>query len=439
MIIWAALAIVLLGAAALFGLRRAMFWIMVLRPACDRLFETIRSAAGLENGPGASLNFMMLGLSAFAIAHRPQALLAPAVLGWFGFVAAAAVSTALSPDPARALRLLLTLATYGAVLIAAHALVTDRRSAGVALASIILSSILPALLALVELAANPVILVSDERLFSSFMHPNIFAFYLVTVIATILFVLATSMFEISQGRRFLLLAWAGFLLFLLLATKTRSAWIALALIFAVQALLVDRRWLGLLVFAPILLLVPGIGDRLLDLSDGNTADAYATLNSFAWRQILWANTLDWLWRNPPGLFGHGLDHYPVFVPLFFDVQGRPSDAIGTHNALLQIWFEIGIAGIASFAFAIAALGFTLLRRCASDFAGSALAIALTVAFLACAYSDNVLDYLQFQWPFWFFLGTVSATASFLRVERLASQRARHFNRPLVPTRQGSLA
>jgi O-antigen ligase len=416
MIVWIGLAACLMLAAALVGLRRAFFCLMLLRPACDRVFEMLRAGLGSANGPGFSLNILVLGLAALAVVRRPKVIAAPAVLGWLSFVAAAAASTLLAPDPGHALRLLLTLATYGAVLIITHVLVKDRASAAMALSACILSSLVPALVGLAELARDPSILGSDGRLFSTFMHPNILAFYLVTVFAAILFVLSSTMFTVTPALRLALLGWAGILLVLLLATKTRSAWIALALILAVQAIFIDRRWLWLLLLLPLALLIPGIGGRLLDLSDGNTADAFAQLNSLAWRQILWRNTYDWLASNPPGLFGHGLDHYPRYVPVFFDQAGRPSDEIGTHNALLQIYFETGILGSLTFAMAFVAIGIVLLGRLAHDFHGTLIAGALCLGFLACAYSDNVLDYLQFLWPFWLFMGVTCSSAQFLAAE-----------------------
>ena len=45
-----------------------------------------------------------------------------------------------------------------------------------------------------------------------------------------------------------------------------------------------------------------------------------------------------------------------------------------------------------------------------DFRGTRLIMLLCVAYMIENYSDNLLDYLQFQWFFWFCVGAVCASA-----------------------------
>jgi O-antigen ligase len=402
-----ALTLALVALAALAGLRRSTFWLMAARPACDQAFNLVKFALGQESGPGAALNILVLTMAAAGVLFRPSALASPVVLAWGAFVAAAGASAAVAPDPASSMRLLLTLSTYGAVLILADVLVRDRASAAAALGVCLLSSVIPAAVAVVELALMPSILTGDERLLGTFTHPNILAFYLVTMIGSVLFVLATTLVKLPTGWRRGLYVWAALLVVLLLATKTRSAWIAVGLIVIAQAALVDRRWLGLLALSPLVLLVPGVGERFFDLFEGNTNDTYAQLNSLAWRQLLWADTFSWLTENPPGLLGHGLDHYVSYVPVFFQ-RGANPEGIGTHNALLQLYFEAGWLGLTTFLGAYAVVLTGLALRWRADPKATPIAIALLLGILVCSYSDNMLDYLQFQWPFWFFIGTICA-------------------------------
>jgi O-antigen ligase len=406
------LALFLIG-AVLFGLRRTMLSLALLRPSCDRIFNVVKDLTGSDSGPGASLNLGILMLAGTALLRRPAALLAPPVLGWLAFLAAAAASAATAPDPLVSMRLLLTLATYGAVLVLTHALVNSIEQAARLITAVVLSSIIPVVWGLAELVANPEILLGDERLLSTFTHANILAFYLVTVIAAVLFIAGSAMFDPPPGMQRLLLAYAGVLMVLLLATKTRSAWGALALILLVQAAFVDRRWLALIALAPLLLLVPGVNERFTDLFAGNTNDAYAQLNSFAWRQLLWGETLRWLDENPPRFTGHGLDHYIHYVPLFF-IRVMNPEGVGTHNALLQLWFETGILGVAGFSAAMLLLVSSLASRLRTDPKGAALMLAASGGYLLAAYSDNVLDYLQYQWTFWFLMGAVTAATRLAR-------------------------
>jgi O-antigen ligase len=403
--------VLFLAIACLVGLRRISLLLALVRPSCDRLFNAVKDVTGSDSGPGASLNLGILMLAGAALVRRPRALLGAPVLGWLAFVAAAALSAAFAPDPMISMRLLLTLATYGAVLVLTHALVDSLDMARRLIAMVVMSSIAPAGLGLIEVLATPEILLGDERLLSTFTHANILAFYLVTIIAALLFMLGSNLFDLPRNLRRLLIGYGAALLVLLLATKTRSAWGALALILMVQALIVDRRWLALIFFAPFLILVPGVGERFSDLFTGNTNDAYAQLNSFAWRQLLWGETLRWLQENPPRLTGHGLDHYIHYVPLFF-IRVMNPEGVGTHNALLQIWFETGILGASGFAVAMAALAASLLQRLRVDRNGASLMLAALMGYLLAAYSDNVLDYLQYQWTFWFLMGSIAAATRF---------------------------
>src|SRR5207244_6442974 len=95
------------------------------------------------------------------------------------------------------------------------------------------------------------------------------------------------------------------------------------------------------------------------------------------------------------------------------------DGVGAHNTFLQIYFEMGVAGITSFLLIMAAVAFKLLCRIREDFAGSFMMLMMCVGYLVVCYSDNLLDYLQFQWLFWFTLGSVCASARLAALEALA--------------------
>jgi O-antigen ligase len=209
----------------------------------------------------------------------------------------------------------------------------------------------------------------------------------------------------------MLFVYAGYLLFLLLLTRTRSAWLAMLIIMTGHAIVVDRRWLLPMLCVPAALLVPGVSERMADLDSGTVDGGFDGLNSFAWREALWRDTLGWMAANPPGIFGHGLDSYQSYVPLFF-WRGEGQTGVGPHNAFLQIYFEMGVAGLTSFLLLMAAIAFELINRSREDFAGSFVMLMMLVGYMVVFYADNLLDYLQFQWFFWFTLGSVCASTRF---------------------------
>jgi O-antigen ligase len=411
----------LVGLTAVVGVAQAVFFLILVRPSCDQLFDWFKTAFDQQVGPGSALNFLVIALAIICVVRRPTTLCSPVVIASGGFLLVALASMIRSPSPADGARLFLGLATYTSVLCLPFALVENMRDAERWFKVALCSSIAPALYAIVELAMSPATFVGEERLESTFTHPNIFAFYLVGVVTLILFMKSSTTMTTALLRwRRLLLAYVALLFVLLLFTQTRSAWIAMALTLTTYALLIDRRWLPLIFMLPGLLVIPGVSDRIFDLASGNVDAGYAQLNSYAWRREVWEGALAWMADNPALILGHGLDTFQSYTPLFF---GRSPDdgGVGAHNALLQIYFEMGLAGICSYLSIFIAVFADLAKRLRLDFAGSVVIFAYCVGYLTVCFSDNLLDYLQFQWFFWFSLGTVCASTRYLkRSSRLAA-------------------
>jgi O-antigen ligase len=80
-------------------------------------------------------------------------------------------------------------------------------------------------------------------------------------------------------------------------------------------------------------------------------------------------------------------------------RGEGQTGVGPHNAFLQIYFEMGVAGLTSFLLLVAAIAFTLIYRSRADFAGSFVMLMMLVGYMVVFYADNLLDYLQFNGSF----------------------------------------
>jgi len=250
------------------------------------------------------------------------------------------------------------------------------------------------------------------RLISTFTHPNIFAFYLVILLAVIFFSSATTLTPISLRLKWILSLYVPVIIILLLLTGARSPWLAAAIVIIVYASTVDRRYLLCFVLVPFIAYVPGVGERLLDLGSHNTAVGYEPLNSYAWRQLLWQKTLDFMSEDQSLLsffFGRGFgsfDYY--FVPLVLKAGDDISTGIGTHNIYLQILFELGIFGLISFLWIFVVLFKKLSKEYSRDKRGSIIMMSLALSYLIDGYSDNLLDTLVVDWYFWFTMGVVCA-------------------------------
>ncbi len=258
----------------------------------------------------------------------------------------------------------------------------------------------------------PAILTGEQRLQSTFTHPNIYAFYIVGVVTLIFFMTCSTTVTLSKFARRMMFVYAGYLLILLLLTKTRSAWLSMLIIMTGYAIVVDRRWLLPLLSLPVALLIPGVAERISDLDSGTIDAGYEQLNSLAWRRVLWKDTLEWMAANPGSIFGHGLDAYRSYVPIFFP-RSEGEAGFGSHNAFLQIYFEMGVAGLTSYLLVMAAIAFKLINRFREDFAGSFVMLMMLVGYMVVFYADNRLSAIQ--WFFWFTLGSVCASTRFAAV------------------------
>src|SRR5690606_22536865 len=148
-------------------------------------------------------------------------------------------------------------------------------------------------------------------------------------------------------------------------------------------------------------------DRLLDLGAGNEVIQYSRLNSFAWRLLLWKSSMEWM-SVANSVFGYGLNSFKQFSPIFFQLAGTTN--FGAHNTYIQWFFETGIIGVISAAWMHVWLFVSLKLGVAYDKLRSSLAILMLIAYLFFAFSDNMLDYLSFNWYFWFFIGAACAIA-----------------------------
>jgi len=174
----------------------------------------------------------------------------------------------------------------------------------------------------------------------------------------------------------------------------------------VYASIVDKRYLLCLPLVPFIIYLPNVAERLSDLQTGNLDYGYAQLNSYEWRKILWQSALDWLMENPSEylVLGYGLGSFEHYQPLFFP----RGEGVGAHNALLQIFFEMGILGVLGVLWLFVSLFAKLKVGYSFDKAGAMIMMTLALAYLVASYSDNMLDYLVFQWYFWFIMGVVCA-------------------------------
>lgn len=415
--------------------RRLFIFIMLFRTIGDPIFDATKfSIGGLNLGVGAVLNALMILIALLFFIERPAVpgRGQPRIPLWVPLMLLILIaSVARAPEPGTALRTLLLLVSYGAVFMIPFYLMRSDDDINASIRIVLLSSILPTLYAFVDIALN---WQEGFRLKSSFTHPNIFAFYLLLVISLLFYRLKASTQHPSSGKRWLYGAYMLLLLGLLLLTKTRSAWLACAFVFGVYGVMFERRMLLYLLAAPLLaLLIPDVRDRLLDLTVTNDYDPYAQLNSFDWRLEIWKAGLAWM-QPLSLLIGYGLNSFVFYSPQFFELAGNSNP--GAHNVYVQWFFETGTLGMISMLWLFYCLLRVLSRRLAVDRVGTTIIVSLVLAYLVICASDNMIDYLSFNWYFWFMMGTVcSASIARKPLQAAAAVPAAVFPQPALTVRQ----
>jgi O-antigen ligase len=334
------------------------------------------------------------------VLEKPKLFPKKLALFWLPFMAIALFGVVQSPEKVDAIRTYLTLISYFAIFIIAVYLVRTPADFNKSIRLVVWSSVIPVIYGIVDTVLN--MRDGSFRLQGTFSHPNIFAFYLVLVISLSLYLIKTKIVPLKNFGRICVSFNMLVMLAELLLTQTRSAWVACFVIFLFYAIILERKYLFYLSLLPVVvLLIPSVRDRLVNLDSSNEVYQYAELNSFSWRVSLWKSALRWM-EAAKYIAGYGLEAFPFHSRTFFLKAGTIN--WGAHNVYIQLVFELGILGLMSFF----ALFVNVARHLKSLFKteplGFFILLALIAEYLVVSASDNTLVYLVFNWYFWFVLG-----------------------------------
>ena len=405
-------AAILLACLVAYSRYSLLLLIVLLRGSTDNLFEESRFAiGGSQIGVGGLLNGFAILIALLLVVEQPKRFSWRLVKTWAPFLAALFLGIVITPDRPEGTRLFLQLLSSAAVFVGAYYFVRDPERFRVALWLVFWSSLVPVAYGFVELATGGGQGYAEGlRLRSTFSHPNILAFYLTIVIATTLYLSRSPLFALPPGKRFVIGLYMVVMLALLMLTKTRSAWVACGAIFFVYALLFERRYFVYLIVAAVAaLFIPGVGDRLIDVTQG-TSKALSSVdqvNSFAWRQSIWESGLSYMTPSHY-VAGYGVEAFRYFAPAFFKEGGGGN--WGAHSIYVEIFFELGILGLAAFAWMWAQVWLAIRPLAKVDRLTTFLLLFIGIQYLVTAASDNMLHYLSVNWYLWFVLGAGTAYA-----------------------------
>jgi hypothetical protein len=396
--------------------------LLLVRTPLDPVFAAM-SGGGL--GPGAIVNALVLVLGALAVLAAPRRFANIHVAVWLPFVGLLALAAWASEDRPQAVRLLLTYLSCFVMFMLPSLVMRTRADVRRWLIVLALASLVPTLAGLWDLAGGGVRYEAAQeqalenpdwageidlggeglRVMGAYAHPNIYAFYIVTVLATLLLLLR------MNARRWPLalrtVGWGYLLLQLamLLATRTRSAWAAAALLFVAYAAFVDRRALKFVAMSALALpFIPAVRDRMLDLF-GAGQRATDAIDSFQWRQALWDSA--WPWIQERWATGWGLDTFNRLSTVFFPFESvRGFDA---HNVYVQLAFEGGAFTAGAYALVFLGLLAVAVTAPRAHRTPAAILGALAAGYMLGSYSDNMHRYLVANWYWFFLMGVLCAS------------------------------
>ena len=384
---------------------RFFLFLVLFRCSMDPILNMTRVFGGM--GLGALLNFGLVMYGIVVIIKNTHVIPVFLLKSWFLVLFIGSVSILTSPIKAQSARSFISVITYFIIFALPFYMVKTKGDARFLLKLIIFSALVPFAWGWVEYVVfGGTHSLQGIRVFSSFSHPNIFAFYLVLIVTLALFFIKSQVFVFSMKlkKTLIFLIFSGVILLVL--TKTRSAWVALLVMMAVYGLLCERKYL-LIGFGCVCLalLVPSIHERIFDIFNGSNVDdainqGYGKLNSFAWRVVVWSSSWEHILQKP--FFGHGYDTFSYYFLSFFPLgETKGFDA---HNMYVQLVFDMGFLGLLGLLILFGCIFKRLCKYCSYDKSGGCLLLGLFVSFLATGYSDNIMFYLSYNWYFWLVMG-----------------------------------
>ncbi len=385
---------------------RDFLFLMVLlcRSFLDPVFELTKLGGRNSGfGLGGVVNILVIGLAVFAIQKKPYPALDITSKVWGGFLLVVLLSMFLAPSFVGAIKFNFNIFSYIAIFAFPFTLIKSREDFIYWIKIILLSSIVPVLFGYYELVRHSPGIHSNAiegfRIESTFGHPNIFAFYLVFMATLIYGAINTKMINLTQKMRRFLMAYIVIMLILLVFTKTRSAWVGCFVYFMFYGLCYDRRLLFfVLIVAPCMsLFVPEIRDRLMDINIGGEYLQYGRLDSYTWRKQLWQHSIEWM-QPSRYLLGYGGNSFRYYSGLF---GGLGMDA---HSVFIQLIFETGFIGLLAFSWALVMIAYRVIRNYVIDRIVRFTILQLLLQYVMFSYSDNMLDYLLYNWYLWFVIG-----------------------------------
>lgn len=238
-----------------------------------------------------------------------------------------------------------------------------------------------------------------NRIYGTFAHPNLFAYYLVLVISILTYLILVRKNLFSNSLLFI------FYSIVLVLTFTRGAWLALILIFFIIGIIKYRKMLLALI---LILLFVYIAIEPIRIRV-NALNKYDPNSSIEWRKGIWQDGLSI--AKEKIFLGHGTG---TASKILLENRGEKAGSPDPHNDYLKIFIENGLIGVLSYILLILALWYNLIKKYFSSQDSDQkdlylILFGLSVAIFTMSFADNVIRNTVLQWTFWAMLGGALTT------------------------------
>src|SRR3990170_1834742 len=352
----------------------------------------------------ALIGIFMLVLGVLQILPRKSSLRnLPIIKAWSFFLVACLLSLPFSQNLANSLSEFLELCSFVVLFVLVVISIRSKRDVQNMVVCLILSSVIPIIVGLIQILNNRYIVVGLEpsfRVYSTLPHPSAYAFYLIIIAVLTISLMNRGKNPPHKVKSIILLA---FISVSLVYTFTRGAWLGLALSLFVLGILQKKKFqlFSPVIVALLFLNVPLIYERFQPIFDPRLSK----FTSFAWRFGLWNSAISYFLAHP--LFGIGFGNFILIgheITNFF---------MNAHNDYLKLLVETGIVGFLGFIWVLAStwrIGIAAFKRVTDPYLKSIAAgfIAVLLSYLCMSFSDNIFNHGAFQWYLWAYAGLITA-------------------------------
>ncbi len=241
------------------------------------------------------------------------------------------------------------------------------------------------------------------RINGTFLHPATLAFYLLATIPILYSILKDKTNTAYQASARLLIP---FMLFIIVATLARGAWIGLLIMFFLYGILKNRKFLlgGIAVLFISYLAVSPITNRINDIFHPKYNSSLKT------RIKIVETTLPAFSQKP--LMGYGIGEFEE-IHLKYNSEAYSYSSKQAHNDYVRLLIEIGLIGLSLYISIFITIFIFILKEIKTtkeeNYKNHLISLAiLWLGMLTISLGDNILRTMPVQFVLWSYTGAIFA-------------------------------